>query len=207
MLKVARRVINMNNFFQEEIYLENNYIKLVPFSENYEEDLRKIIFDDEITKFTGHHIVDGNDLKKYVKRTITNRNEKLLYPFIVIDKTSNQVAGSTSFGNIIFHNKRLEIGWTWYGETFRGTSVNKATKYELLRYAFEELGFNRVQFSVDVENIRSQKAVLKLGAKQEGIFRSNYENAQGECRDDVYFSIIKSEWSDLKRAKFGEFNK
>ncbi|MCL6603176.1 MAG: GNAT family N-acetyltransferase [Paenibacillus sp.] len=196
----------MNNFFQEEIYLENNYIKLVPFSENYEEDLRKIIFDDEITKFTGHHIVNSNDLKNYIERTITNRNEKLSYPFIVIDKISNQVAGSTSFGNIIFHNKRLEIGWTWYGETFRGTSVNKATKYELLRYAFEEIGFNRVQFSVDVENIRSQKAVLKLGAKQEGIFRSNYENAKGECRDDVYFSIIKSEWSDLKRAKFGEFN-
>ncbi|MNI30634.1 putative ribosomal N-acetyltransferase YdaF [compost metagenome] len=141
----------------------------------------------------------------YINRTITSRNEKLSYPFIVIDKTSNQVAGSTRFGNIVFHNKRLEIGWTWYGENFRGTCVNKATKFELLRYVFEEMSFNRVQFSVDVENIRSQKAVLKLGAKQEGVFRSNYVNAKGDCRDDVYFSIIKSEWSDLKRVVFGEF--
>ncbi|RCW49349.1 GNAT family N-acetyltransferase [Paenibacillus prosopidis] len=68
----------------------------------------------------------------------------------------------------------------------------------MLTFAFEKLNFNRVQFSVDTDNLRSQKAVLKLGAKQEGIFRSNYINAKGEPRDDVYFSIIKSEWPGIK---------
>jgi len=194
--------MKLNSFFQDDIYLENDYIKLVPFSDLYEEGLRRIIFDDEITKYTGNHFTNENDLKNYISSTITSRNEKLSYPFIVIDKATNQVAGSTRFGNIVFHNRRLEIGWTWYGEAFRGTYVNKATKFELLRYAFEEMSFNRVQFSVDVENIRSQKAVLKLGAKQEGVFRSNYMNANGDCRDDVYFSIIKSEWPDLKKEVF-----
>lgn len=195
----------MNDFFQSDIILENDYIKLVPFHECYEEGLRKIIFDEEITKYTGDHYRDEADLKKYIKNTLTSRAEKGSYPFIVIDKASNQVAGSTRFGNIVFHSKRLEIGWTWYGEAFRGTYVNKAVKFELLRYAMEEMSFNRVQFSVDAANIRSQKAVLKLGAKQEGIFRCNYVDASGECRDDVYYSIIKSEWENLKRNVFREF--
>lgn len=195
----------MYDFFQQDIVLENDYIKLVPFSDCYEDGLRKIIFDEEITKYTGNHFIHDDDLKNYIKRTLASRNEKVSYPFIVIDRSSDQVAGSTRFGNIVFHSKRLEIGWTWYGEAARGTLVNKATKYELLRYAFENMGFNRIQFSVDVENKRSQKAVLKLGATQEGIFRSNYVNARGECRDDVYFSMIKTEWPTLKRTVFSEF--
>ncbi|BBH23735.1 N-acetyltransferase [Paenibacillus baekrokdamisoli] len=194
----------MNDFFKRHIILENNHVKLVPFSSYYEEGLRKIIFDNEITKYTGNHFISDNDLKNYINRTLTSRNENVSYPFIVIDQSSGQIAGSTRFGNLVFHNKRLEIGWTWYGQAFRGTIVNKAAKFELLRYAFEEMDFNRVQFSVDVENIRSQKAVLKLGAKLEGVFRSNYVNADGECRDDVYFSIIKSDWQELKRTVFNE---
>ena len=133
---------------------------------------------------------DERDLRAYIAGVLDNRNDRVSYPFIVIDRHTGEVAGSTRFGNIRFSSKRLEIGWTWYGEAYRGTSVNKAAKFELLRYAFETLGFNRVQFSVDAENLRSQKAVLKLGAKQEGIFRSNYENAQGECRDDIYYTQL-----------------
>lgn len=195
----------MNDFFQRDIVLENHIVKLVPFHNDYEEGLRKIIFDEEITKYTGSHLTNDSDLQNYIFHTLSSRDDKRCYPFIVIDKSTNQVAGSTRFGNMVFQSKRLEIGWTWYGEAFRGTSVNKATKFELLNYVFEEMGFNRVQFSVDAENIRSQKAVLKLGAQQEGLFRCNYENASGECRDDVYFSIIKSEWPDLKRTVFRDF--
>jgi RimJ/RimL family protein N-acetyltransferase len=195
----------MNDFFQSHIILENDIIKLVPFNDEYENSLRQIIFDKEITKFTGNHIVSDQDLKNYINRTLVSRNEKISYPFIVIDKASGQIAGSTRFGNILFHSKRLEIGWTWYGAVFRGKGINKASKFELLRYAFEKMDFNRVQFSVDIENIRSQQAVLKLGTKQEGIFRSNYINANGEPRDDVYFSIIKSEWTDIKNTIFSEF--
>ncbi|SFL26319.1 Protein N-acetyltransferase, RimJ/RimL family [Paenibacillus sp. 1_12] len=195
----------MNDFYQSHIILENDIIKLIPFNEKYENDLRQIIFDKEITKFTGNHIVSDQDLKNYINSTLKSRNEKISYPFIVIDKASGQVAGSTRFGNILFHSKRLEIGWTWYGDAFRGKGINKASKFELLRYAFEEMDFNRVQFSVDIENIRSQKAVLRIGAKQEGVFRNNYINAKGDPRDDVYFSIIKSEWPDIKSTVFSEF--
>ncbi|WP_138754514.1 GNAT family N-acetyltransferase [Paenibacillus sinopodophylli] len=192
----------MNHFFNRDIVLENAHVKLVPFSESYEDELRNIIFDHEITKYTGNHFVDQDDLKRYMSSTIASRMDNSSYPFIVIDKASGQVAGSSRFGNIVFHSKRLEIGWTWYGAAFRGTIVNQATKFELLTYAFEQMEFNRVQFSVDAENMRSQKAVLKLGATQEGVFRCNYMDANGQCRDDVYFSILKSEWPKLKRTVF-----
>ncbi|EFM10632.1 ribosomal protein N-acetylase-like protein [Paenibacillus curdlanolyticus YK9] len=196
----------MNAFFDREIILENKFVKLVPLSEQYTYALRTIIFDKEITQYTGNHIVDDHDLEKYIRSALANRQEKQTYPFIVIDKLTSQVAGMTRFGNIIFHNKRLEIGWTWYGKPFRGTHVNLAAKFELLRFAFEEMMFNRVQFSVDADNLRSQKAVLKLGATQEGYFRSNYVDASGNCRDDIYYSIIRSEWLVLQRTVFSQFN-
>jgi RimJ/RimL family protein N-acetyltransferase len=197
----------MDNFFLQDIVLENDVIKLVPFNESFKEGLRNIIYDKEITKYTGNHIETEVDLKNYIRRTLKSRADKSRYPFVVFNKKLGQVAGSTSFGNLEFKSKRLEIGWTWYGETFRGTETNKATKYEMLRFSFEELYFNRVQFSIDAENLRSQKAVLKLGAKQEGTFRSNYVNEKGEPRDDVYFSIIKTEWSEIKSSYFKEFIK
>jgi RimJ/RimL family protein N-acetyltransferase len=83
--------------------------------------------------------------------------------------------------------------------------INKACKFELLKYAFEKMKFQRVQFSVDAENIRSQKAVLKLGAKKEGLFRSNYLDAFGMSRDDIYYSIVASEWNDLKETIFKQY--
>ena len=156
----------MDNFFQQNITLENDIVKLVPFSDNYKEDLKIVIHDEEITKYTGNHIKTEVDFNNYISRTIQSRLNKARYPFIVIDKQTNEVAGSTSFGNINFTSKRLEIGWTWLGKSFRGSGLNYATKYEMLKYAFEVLNVNRVQFSVDSENIRSQKAVLKLGAYQ-----------------------------------------
>lgn len=195
----------MNDFYQRDIVLENKDVKLVPFHASYEECLKQLLFDREITAFTGEHFTNDQDVKNYIGRTLNGRTAKESYPFIVIDKSSGQAAGSTSFGNIRMNQKRLEIGWTWYGKPFRGTCVNKAAKFELLKFVFEEMGFNRVQFSVDAENIRSQKAVLKLGAKQEGIFRCNYINASGECRDDIYFSIIKSEWPELARTVFSDY--
>lgn len=75
----------------------------------------------------------------------------------------------------------------------------------MLKYAFEIMEFNRVQFSADIENIKSQKAILKLGAEQEGVFRSNYIDQNGITRDDIYFSIIRSEWNKMKTENFSQY--
>jgi RimJ/RimL family protein N-acetyltransferase len=204
-LSIGDEIMN-EHFFDRSILLENKRVKLVPFTEVYQEGLEEIIYDQEITQFSGHHFKSFDDLFKYIHNKIEQRSLHKEYPFIVIDKTNNQVAGATSYANILFGNKRLEIGWTWYGKQFRGTGINKACKFELLKYAFEVMDFRRVQFSVDVENIRSQKAVLKLGATQEGIFRHNYiDEKSGRSRDDIYYSIIQSEWEEIKETIFNEF--
>jgi RimJ/RimL family protein N-acetyltransferase len=191
------------NMFKEDIVLENSRVKLIPFSKKYEGELRKIIFDDELT----YTIIckTNEDVRRYMERMISKRQDNVLYPFIIIDKQTHEVAGSTSFGHINSDNKRLEIGWTWYGRPYRGTGLNKACKFELLKFAFETMQYRRVQLSADVDNIRSQKAILKLGATREGLFRANYINDRGESRDDVYYSIVDSEWELIKQTVFKEF--
>ncbi|ADU32262.1 GNAT family N-acetyltransferase [Evansella cellulosilytica] len=193
----------MNDFYSNNIILENNIVKLVPFEEIYKEQIKKIIYDEEV-----HYTIDcknEEDLEKYIVETAEQREVGNSYPFIIIDKRTNEVAGSTRYGNIQFNNKRLEIGWTWYGKPYRGTGLNFACKYELLKYAFEVMNFRRVQFSADIENTRSQNAIKKLGATQEGIFRANYINSSGQSRDDVYFSIIYREWDRIKKSVFKDF--
>lgn len=196
----------MNSLFEQNITLENCRVSIVPFDQQYREGLKDIIFDKLIWRYMGMVVKTDQDLNNYINSTLLERSEGKSYPFIIIDKTTNRVAGSTRLGNINFHNKRLEIGWTWYGKEFQGTGLNQACKYELLKYIFEEMKFNRVQLSTDIDNLRSQKAILKLGAKQEGIFRNNYIDQNGNKRDDVYFSIISDEWMNIKEKNFVDFN-
>ncbi|MBM6618906.1 GNAT family N-acetyltransferase [Bacillus suaedaesalsae] len=188
--------------FDRKIILENERVMIVPFSLEYKDELKEIIFDSSIWTYMGLTIQTDEDFDTYITSTLQEKHNQKSYPFIIIDKMTNKVAGSTRFGNIHLFNKRLEIGWTWYGSEYQGTGLNHACKYELLKFAFEELGFNRVQFSADIENHRSQKAILKLGAKQEGIFRSNYIDENGNARDDVYFSIVANEWEKVKKQSF-----
>jgi RimJ/RimL family protein N-acetyltransferase len=192
--------MDQDTFFTKDIILENERVRLIPFSEAFEEDLRQIIFDEELS-FTVN-CKNDKDVRNYIKQTAELRDLKLSYPFIIIDKNSGEAAGSTRLGHINFGNKRLEIGWTWYGRKFRGTGLNHACKYELLKHTFEAMQFRRVQLSADVDNIRSQKAIMKLGAIKEGIFRSNYINHLGESRDDVYFSITHKDWPEVKKTAF-----
>ena len=192
-----------DEFYKKQIILENHRVKLVPFEEGFKDQLKQIIYDEEL--YFSVECKDEEDLEKYINDTVNQRWLGNSYPFLVIDKKTNEIAGSTRYGHIQFDNKRLEIGWTWYGKFFRGTGLNIACKYELLRYAFEVMDFRRVQFSADIENTRSQNAIKKLGATQEGIFRANYINSSGLSRDDVYFSIIYTEWDEIKKSVFKEF--
>ncbi|CAG7651497.1 hypothetical protein PAESOLCIP111_06327 [Paenibacillus solanacearum] len=198
-------VNDAESFFERHIRLENDRIILLPFSEQFEEGLSRIIYgDSELSRFSVN-CRSESDLNAYIQRTVGEREKRNAYPFIVIDKTTNEVAGATRFGNIVFPNKRLEIGWTWYGKAYRGKGLNKACKYELLKYAFEVMGFQRVQMSADIDNVQSQRAIAKLGATKEGVFRNNYINSAGESRDDVYYSIVASEWEYIKRTVFKGF--
>jgi RimJ/RimL family protein N-acetyltransferase len=145
------------------------------------------------------------DFENYIANTLKDKKNGVCYPFLIIDKKSNKVVGSTRYGYLNIGSEKCEIGWTWYGTDFQGTGLNKACKFELLNFGFEKIGFRRIQFSADQENLRSQRAIEKLGAQKEGVFRNNYITPNGESRNDVYFSIIKKDWELLKSKRFSEF--
>lgn len=188
-----------------QIKLENNRVQLIPFDNFRNQELKEIIFDDEIWQYMGMFIRSESDFEKYLTSTLHAQKNGICYPFLIIDKTTKRVAGSSRYGYLNSASEKCEIGWTWYGKEFQGTGLNKACKYELLKFGFENIGFRRIQFSADQENICSQKAIEKLGAIKEGLFRNNYIDSEGKSKNDVYYSIIKEDWNALKKERFSEF--
>ena len=152
------------------------------------------------------NLVNSGDLKKYIDTALDERLTKVSYPFLIFDKQMNCVAGSTRFGSISIPNNRVEIGWTWIHPKHHGTGLNKACKYLLLQFAFEVLKVNRVELKTDALNLQSRKAILKLGATEEGIFRKYQVTSTGRVRDSIFFSILNSEWEDIKNTIFKDLS-
>ena len=174
--------------------LENSRARLMPFSARAAENLSEIIFDPNIWTYMGHYIKTNEDLNEYIDHTLQAQENKQAIPFLIVDKDHGALAGCSRFGKIDLNNKRAEIGWTWYGTQFQGTGLNMAAKEIMLEYGFNELGLNRIQLGADLRNIRSQKAIEKLGATREGIRRNHYIDSDGNSQDDVYYSITKEDW-------------
>ena len=180
--------------------LENSRARLLPFSERAALQLNEIIFEPEIWNYMGHYIKTEKDLNDYIKQTIASAEAKQSIPFLVIDKEYGALAGSTRFGKLELNNKRAEIGWTWYATNFQGTGLNRAVKSLMLEYGFMNLDLNRIQLGTDIRNIRSQKAIEKLGATKEGVRRNHYVDSEGNCQDDVYYSITKEDWENTIKS-------
>jgi len=116
------------------------------------------------------------------------------FQFVVIDKRSGKMLGSTGFGNNFPRDQRIEIGWTWLGKAFQGTGINAQMKSLMLQHAFEELEMLRVEFKTDVLNLPARQALLRLGATEEGVLRSHTLMTQGRRRDTIYYSFLRGEW-------------
>ena len=120
-------------------------------------------------------------------------------PFVAIQLSSGRVAGATRYLNIMPKDRGLEIGGTWYGPEFQRTAVNTECKYLLLSHAFETLGCIRVQLKMDLRNERSQKAIERIGATKEGVLRNHMILPDGRYRHSVFYSILDTEWSEVKK--------
>jgi N-acetyltransferase len=120
-------------------------------------------------------------------------------PFATVEKPSGRVVGGTRFLRIEPEHRRLEIGSTWIAQPWRRTAINTEAKFLMLEHAFERLGYVRVEFMADALNEISRKAILRLGAKEEGTFRNYILRANGEIHDAVFYSIIESEWPAIRR--------
>ncbi len=119
-------------------------------------------------------------------------------PFAIVDRASGRVVGHTRFWKIDRANRKLEIGHTWLSASMQRSGANTEAKYLLLRHAFETLGCVRVQFTTDVLNARSRAAILRIGAREEGVVRNERIMPDGRKRNSVRFSIIDEEWADTR---------
>ena len=180
------------------ITLEGTHVRLEPLSLAHFDQLCEIGLDDELWKWTMTVMHTPEDMKTYIESALQWQANGTAFPFAIVEKTSGKAIGSTRCANIDKDNRRLEIGWTWIARKWQRTAVNTETKYLLLQHAFESLGCIRVEFKTDSLNQQSRNALIRIGAKEEGIFRNHMITPTGRKRHTVYYSIIDSEWTKVK---------
>ena len=191
--------MDMKKWFNE-IVLESNNIRLQPIRITNKEDLISASSDGNLAELWFTSVPTPNTIDNYISSAIEDFELDKGLAFVVIDKHTNKVIGTTRYTNATPEHRRLEIGYTWYSRTFQKTHVNSECKLLLLTHAFEELNAIAVEFRTNWYNFPSRNAILRLGAKQDGVLRNHQIMADGSLRDTVVFSIIESEWKTCKRA-------
>ena len=139
-----------------------------------------------------------DDSKAWIRNALDEQNAGDRLAFAIVDPASGRAIGSTSYLEIRRRHRSLEIGWTWITPAFQRTGVNTQCKQALLAHAFDTLGAVRVQFKTDLRNIRSQRAIERIGGTREGTLRQSLILPSGYVRDSVYFSILDSEWPAVR---------
>ena len=182
------------------VVLTGKHVRLEPMTEAHIPGLAEIGVGQPFWDFMLYGRMDSEeDMRSWVMDIISRGEKGTDLPFTVIHLASGRVAGATRYLNIMPRDRGLEIGGTWYGTDFQRTAVNTECKYLLLRHAFETLGAIRVQLKTDLRNERSQKAMERIGARKEGILRNHMILPDGRYRDSVFYSILDSEWVEVKR--------
>jgi N-acetyltransferase len=174
-------------------------VRLEPMLESHVDALAEVGLEESLWKWIPTACVTLDDMEAYVRSALTDQERDIALPFVTIEQASGKVIGSTRFGNIDTANKRAEIGWTWIARQWQRTAVNTEAKFVMLQHAFETWKCNRVELKTDALNEKSRNAILRIGAKQEGIFRQHMITSSGRLRDTVYFSIIDTEWPEVKQ--------
>jgi RimJ/RimL family protein N-acetyltransferase len=188
-----------------EYLLEDERLLLRPLKEtDYEFLLPFAINEPDTWKYSYLSAKGEEGMRRYIKDALNNRSTGKDYPFIVYDKQTGAYAGSTRFYDIQPGYQTVQLGYTWYGERFRGTGLNKHCKFLLLQFAFETLNAMRVEFRADANNERSIAAMKSIGCTPEGILRSNMPLTDGGRRDSIVLSILKDEWKNRVKENLGK---
>ena len=182
----------------EDIELESENIKLTPLTMEHADALVNAANDGELWKLWFTSVPSAEIIDDYITTALEQKAKGLSLPFVVIDKASGEVIGSTRFCNADLLNQRVEIGYTWYSKSYQKTSCNTECKLLLLTHAFESLEAIAVEFRTNWHNQASRSAITRLGAKQDGVLRNHQKMPNGGYRDTVVFSIINTEWPSVK---------
>jgi len=180
------------------VTLEGVHVRLEPLARVHLAGLAEVGLDEELWRWIPTPVRTTEEMASYIETALDEQERGASLPFAIVDKGAGRAIGSTRYGNIERVHRRVEIGWTWLVRAWQRTAINTETKYLLLRHAFETLGCMRVELKTDSLNERSRAAILRIGAREEGVFRKHMITASGRIRHTVYFSIIDSEWAAVK---------
>jgi RimJ/RimL family protein N-acetyltransferase len=182
----------------EPVTLEGTHIRLESLTSEHIPALCEVGLDAELWRWTIAQVNTPEAMREYVEEALREQDAGKALPFATIERSTGRVVGSTRFGTIEPAHRRVEIGWTWLGTEWQCTTINTEAKLLMLRHAFETLGCIRVELKTDKLNERSRKAILRLGAMEEGTLRHHLITQAGRLRDTVYFSILASEWKAIE---------
>jgi RimJ/RimL family protein N-acetyltransferase len=182
----------------DPVVLEGIHVRLEPLSRKHVTGLCEVGLEEQLWRWIPTPVRTPEDVAAYVELALREQANCVSLPFAQIEKATGRVIGSTRYMNIDRVHHRVEIGCTWIGREWQRTAANTEAKYLLLRHAFETLGCMRVELKTDSLNDKSRAAILRIGAKEEGIFRNHMMTSTGRIRHTVYFSVIDSEWPEVK---------
>jgi N-acetyltransferase len=180
------------------VILQGRKVRLEPLIVEHAAGLAEIGLDEDLWKWIPTPVRTPEEMTTYVQSALQEQAAGSALPFALIEESSGRAIGSTRYANIDRVHHRLEIGWTWVARPWQRTAINTEAKYLLLRHAFETLKCIRVELKTDSLNDRSRAAILRIGARAEGTFRNHMITASGRIRHTVYFSIVDSEWPEVK---------
>jgi RimJ/RimL family protein N-acetyltransferase len=181
------------------VTLEGHGVRLEPLTHAHEEGLTAAASDGRLWELWFTSVPEPSRVATYVNDALDGQQAGHMLPWAVRDLSTGAIAGTTRYHDIVPRIDRVEIGWTWYGQSWQRTHINTACKSLLLAHAFETLGCSVVGLRTDNFNFASQKAIAALGAKKDGVIRHHLERSDGTARDSFMFSILKHEWPDVKR--------
>jgi N-acetyltransferase len=184
----------------EPVTLPGSIVVLEPLAPEHLDGIKEAVKDGELWKLWFTSVPSPETAEATIKTALDLRENSGWMPFVVRESTTNKIIGSTRYCNVDEVNHRVEIGYTWYSQSYQRTAVNSECKYLLLSHAFEKLEAIAVEFRTHWHNHKSRAAIARLGAKQDGVLRNHQKSAAGIYRDTVVFSIINSEWPAVKQS-------
>ncbi len=185
------------------VTLEGRFVRLAPLSMAHHAGLSEVGLDQELWQWIPEPVATAEEMRAYIEEALAAQAAGTALPFATVERSSGRVIGSTRFGNIDRRHRRVEIGWTWLARPWQRTRANTEAKNLMLCHAFETWGAIRVELKTDSLNARSRAAILRLGAKEEGVLRNHMIASTGRIRHTVYYSITDSDWPEVKSRLAG----
>jgi RimJ/RimL family protein N-acetyltransferase len=192
----------------QSITLEGNDVRLEPIRRKHWQPLWEVAKDStgDIFRWIPYPMRTPEDFAAWEEKAFAEQERGESLVFVTVEKLSGRLVGSTRFMNIDRVHRRVEIGSTWIAPAWQRTAINTEAKYLMIRHAFEQWGCIRVELKTDALNEKSRNAILRIGAKEEGILLKHLVAWTGRIRDTVYFSILDSEWPEVKARLEGKLS-